>query len=161
MLVVALVAILAIGFVRSRNASRLQTVQPEISSQRTENVEDRAVGKESKLPKHKVIEGETLWSIAQMYYKSGYQWTLIAKVNNLTNPNLLVSGVTLTIPKGEAVAPADAISGSTYTVKENDTLWDIAVRAYSDGFRWEDIAKANALANPNLIHPGNVFKIPR
>jgi nucleoid-associated protein YgaU len=40
-------------------------------------------------------------------------------------------------------------------------LWTIAVRAYGDGYKWTEIAKANKLVNPNLIHPGNVFVLPR
>ncbi|PIZ97158.1 MAG: lectin, partial [Candidatus Levybacteria bacterium CG_4_10_14_0_2_um_filter_35_8] len=38
---------------------------------------------------------------------------------------------------------------------------NIAVRAYGDGYRWVDIARANGLENPDLIFSGNVLKIPR
>jgi nucleoid-associated protein YgaU len=54
-----------------------------------------------------------------------------------------------------------SISGTSYTVVRGDTLWDIAVRAYGDGYRWVDIAQANNLLNPDVIHSGNVFVIPR
>lgn len=47
-----------------------------------------------------------------------------------------------------------------YTVVKGDTLWDISVRHYGTGYRWVDIARANKLTNPNLIHPGNVFTLP-
>jgi nucleoid-associated protein YgaU len=53
-----------------------------------------------------------------------------------------------------------SISGPTYTVKRGDTLWDISVRAYGDGYRWVDIAKENKLLNPHIIHAGNVFVLP-
>ena len=53
-----------------------------------------------------------------------------------------------------------AITGNTYTVKAGDSLWDIAIRAYGNGDRWVDIAKANNLANPSVIHSGNILKIP-
>lgn len=53
------------------------------------------------------------------------------------------------------------IEGETYTVVQGDTLWHIAERAYGDAYRWVDIAEANDLANPNLIHAGNSFVIPR
>lgn len=53
------------------------------------------------------------------------------------------------------------IEGETYTVVEGDSLWSIAERAYGDPYRWVDIASANELVNPNLIHPGNNFTIPR
>ena len=56
---------------------------------------------------------------------------------------------------------AESISDTTYTVVRGDTLWDIAVRAYGDGYRWVDIANENDLVNPNLIHAGNVFVLSR
>ena len=54
-----------------------------------------------------------------------------------------------------------AIEGERYTVQSGDTLWDIAQRAYGDPYKWTEIAEANNLANPNLIHRGNEFVIPR
>jgi nucleoid-associated protein YgaU len=56
---------------------------------------------------------------------------------------------------------AEAIDAETYTVVRGDTLWDIAVRAYGDGYKWVEIASANNLVNPDLIHAGNNFVIPR
>lgn len=44
-----------------------------------------------------------------------------------------------------------------YTVKHGDTLWDIG-RRY--GVSYQSIAKANHIKNPDLIYPGQVFKIP-
>lgn len=55
----------------------------------------------------------------------------------------------------------EKITGEKYTVKKGDHLWGIAVRAYGDGYKWTDIAKSNKLDNPNIIHSGNVLKIPR
>lgn len=53
------------------------------------------------------------------------------------------------------------IKDNTYTVEKGDTLWSIAVRSYGDGYKWVDIARVNKLLNPNLIHRGNIFIIPR
>ena len=61
----------------------------------------------------------------------------------------------------ESAVEVDTIDGDTYTVIRGDNLWNIAVRAYGDGFKWVDIAKANDLANPSIIHRGNVLVIPR
>ncbi|HSI26783.1 MAG TPA: LysM peptidoglycan-binding domain-containing protein [Aeromicrobium sp.] len=45
----------------------------------------------------------------------------------------------------------------TYTVRSGDTLSQIGV---DHGVDWHDIAELNDLENPDLIYPGQVFKIP-
>jgi len=56
---------------------------------------------------------------------------------------------------------SESIDGDKYTVQKGDTLWEISVRAYGDGYKWVEIAEANDLANPDLIHRGNEFVLPR
>ena len=125
---------------------------------------------ESTLPKtHSVAKGENLWTIAEKYYGSGYNWVDIAKENNLTNANVVTEGQNLAIPnvepkvvtKAETKVAAEAITGGTYTVVKGDNLWNIAVRAYGDGYKWTGIARENKLENPNLIHAGNILTLPR
>ena len=48
----------------------------------------------------------------------------------------------------------------SYTVVSGDTLWGVATDQYGDGYKWVEIAKTNALVNPDLIHPGNVLTLP-
>ncbi len=113
-----------------------------------------------------VKKGQSLWTIAEEAYGSGYNWIDIAKANNIKNPNLIEEGQELKLPQVEKktttiLKPAEKIEKDTYTVVKGDNLWKIAVRAYGDGYRWVDIARANKLANPNLIHSGNVLVIPR
>ncbi len=48
----------------------------------------------------------------------------------------------------------------TYTVVSGDTLWAIAEQFYGDGNRYRAIAEASGIANPDLIHPGQVLTIP-
>ena len=64
-------------------------------------------------------------------------------------------------PSKQTVPDGKKISGNSYTVVKGDYLWDIAIRAYGDGYKWVDIARANKLANPDIIHSGNKFIIPR
>lgn len=45
----------------------------------------------------------------------------------------------------------------THTVAAGETLSGIAAKY---GVNYQDIAKANGIANPNLIYPGQTFKIP-
>ena len=65
--------------------------------------------------------------------------------------------------QNEEVSDGDenGVSQETYTVAKGDSLWNISVKLYGDGYKWTEIANANGLKNPNLIHSGNVFVIPR
>jgi putative chitinase len=124
-----------------------------------------------------VKQGDDLWTIAQQEYGSGYNWVDIAKANNLSDPGTIFAGNQLIIPQltKTQITPMPTselgqlmnqeqlkpIKSDNYTVEHGDTLWDISVRAYADGYRWVDIAKANNLANPDLIHSGNILIIPR
>lgn len=49
--------------------------------------------------KYTVESGDNLWDIAVKVYNSGYRWVDIAKVNNLTDPNMIFSGNVLTLPR--------------------------------------------------------------
>lgn len=122
---------------------------------------------------HTVVAGENLWSISEKYFASGYNFVDIAQANDLANSNYIEVGQKLTIPKVEIRKPVVAtaamypvitdskIEGNSYTVTKGDYLWQIALRAYGDGFKWVEIARANNLVNPDVIHVGNVLSIPR
>lgn len=135
--------------------------------------------------KYTVKEGDTLFEIAEKYYKSGDGYRDIAKINNIVDPDQITSGQVLQIPKLESQQPQlltqaspstqpegqttkdDAaawgpkIGGNTYTVVEGDWLSKIAGRAYGDIFAFDKIAKANNISDPNHIEPGTVLTIPR
>lgn len=135
-----------------------------------------------------VSEGETLWSIAEEKYGSGFEWYRIAQANKISDAANLEKGTALVIPDGQVAAvtaPTAAmdeetepskeaskpemqasdesgsdIKSSSYVIQEGDDLWDIAVRAYGDGYKWVEIAEANNLENPDLIHVDNTLKLP-
>lgn len=46
-----------------------------------------------------------------------------------------------------------------YTVKKGDTLWAIAKQYLGSGTKYTQIASENNIKNPNLIYPGQVFRI--
>jgi LysM repeat protein len=48
----------------------------------------------------------------------------------------------------------------TYTVESGDTLWAISERFYGDGSKYQIIADASGIPNPDLIQPGQVLTIP-
>lgn len=153
--VVLVAGMLTFNFFKARTQQAASTEQ-----QKTEDT----VG--ATLPvKHKVAAGETLWSISEKYYKSGYNWVDIAKANTLTNADSVAEGVELTIPDVKPIVPKGEISSAQttkkeYTVQKGDSLWKIAVANYQNGYRWPEIARANNLKNPNVIHAGNVLVLP-
>ncbi|MEO6462123.1 MAG: LysM peptidoglycan-binding domain-containing protein [Candidatus Eisenbacteria bacterium] len=57
----------------------------------------------------------------------------------------------------------DAMMESDYTVVAGDSLSKIAKRFYGDANEWRRIFEANTdqIENPDLIHPGQVLRIPR
>jgi len=117
--------------------------------------------------KYVVQKTDSLWKISEKYYGTGYNWVDISRENKLKNPNLIFTGQELNIPNVLPKKPikpgleTQPITGKIYTVVKGDNLWNISVRAYQDGFKWTEIAKASNLTNPGLIHPGNVLTIPR
>lgn len=123
---------------------------------------------------HIVLKGETLWSISEDTFGSGYNWVDIYEANNLKSQKLEV-GQKLVIPTISAKEPTSTkqvsvvnststpspVSNDKYTVIKGDSLWTVAVKEYGDGYKWVAIAKANKLTRPNVIHPGNTLILPR
>ena len=70
----------------------------------------------------------------------------------------VVSGSSSTAPLAEPVKPAE----QTYTVAPGDSLSKIAKHFYGEANKWRRIFEANqdVIKNPDLIHPGQVLKIP-
>ena len=50
--------------------------------------------------------------------------------------------------------------GKPYTVRRGDTLTSIAQRAYGNPADEKKIAKANNIANHDVIKPGQVIQLP-
>jgi nucleoid-associated protein YgaU len=61
-----------------------------------------------------------------------------------------------------STAPAAAGRAQSYTVVKGDTLSKIAKHYYGNANRWREIFEANRdqISNPDLIKPGQIFKIP-
>ena len=72
------------------------------------------------------------------------------------------SSTTAPKPKAEAPPPVTADVERTYTVVAGDTLSKIAKQEYGDASKWKHIYEANknVIKNPDLIYPGQTFKIP-
>jgi nucleoid-associated protein YgaU len=162
--VVLLVTVMTVGFLKNRNEQITQTSQQEVTAEKVEPVQNV-------LGVHTVAVGDDLKSISTKYYQSPELFMVIAKENGLSNPDLIEEGTKLSIPKvdkQQLLAPLlsrpskqDKITGTSYTVEEGDLLWDVAVRAYGDGYKWEQIVRENNLPTPEAIFPGMILQLSR
>ena len=75
-------------------------------SQQTEQILKEDVSPENLPGKYTVKEGDTLYLIAEKYYKDGFKYTEIVKANNLTDENTIEVGQVLEIPKIEGISPS-------------------------------------------------------
>lgn len=63
----------------------------------------------------------------------------------------------------ETLGPAQQTQqeGEQYTVQEGDTLFLIAEKYYKDGYKYEEIAKANNITNIDALEVGQILQIPK
>lgn len=94
---------------------------------------------------HVVKANETLWRIAGIY---NVPVEAIVNVNELPNPDNLVIGQALVIPK-EAMY---------HTVQPGESPWSIAQQY---GVSVQSLISINGIQNPNLIYPGTILAIPQ
>ncbi len=110
-----------------------------------------------------VVKGDFLYKISEMdeIYADPLKWKRIWRANRgaiegFTDPNLIYPGWELTIPRDWP---------HTYTVKEGESLWQIARywEIYGHGNMYQRILEANRdlIKDPNMIQPGWVLTIPR
>ncbi len=111
--------------------------------------------------RHTVRDGETLNGIAN---RAGVSPAALAEANKLTPPYAVRVGQVLVIPRGAkrasapASKPASSSSGSTYVVKDGETLNGIANRA---GVSPAALAAANKLTPPYAVRVGQRLTLPR
>lgn len=154
---------------------------PQITQESTTDTQEQAAESNTTntLPTtHTVQEGEHLWSIAEQYYDSGYNWIDIAETNGLGDGDLLAVGSVISIPDVEARIPGQevrprvisqpvevsaTIEGEGYVVQAGDTLWSIAVRTYQDGYQWPRLYDANSdiISNPSSLEVGMNLRLPQ
>ena len=79
----------------------------------------------------------------------------LVAANEITDPNLIVAGLTLTIP--DAASPERSTSATTYQVTLGDSVWAIAA---SHGVSTDALVAVNELRPDALIFPGEILAIP-
>ena len=100
-----------------------------------------------------VKRGDTLSQIATRYNTS-YQY--LAKINNISNPNLIFVGQRIYVPTLETSNKGDT-SHILYVVQRGNTLTQIS-RLYNVSI--QSIVELNDISNPNLIFTGEILRIP-
>lgn len=119
--------------------------------------ERRQESDNNKVIYYTVQSGDTLSSIATRY---GVTVENLASINGLSNPNLIYPGEVLKIypENNRNIVNRDKMEfSSTYIVRLGDTLSFIARRFDTTV---NDLVELNDIANPNLIYPGEILKIP-
>jgi len=100
---------------------------------------------------HVVQPGENLFRIALRY---GTTVDAIVAANGLANSRVIYAGQRLVIPGSSG---GSAVAGSTYVVKQGDTLSGIALR---HGVTLWALIEANGLSGSHIIYAGQQLTIP-
>lgn len=205
-IIVGVIAVIAIifGLFYFNNQNDGENEQANAEQEATEETEEGEVGganqeeqgnvapTQEPIPEdqteYTVQEGDSLWSIAQRRYGSGYNYVDIIDANHdvLPNPDSLAVGQTLTLPDVQPpqsdTAMADEpteemnqdeqtdsnqqnqetdMQTTEYTVQQGDSLAIISEKVYGTQENWQRIAEANAIMNPDHIAVGMKLMIPR
>ena len=96
--------------------------------------------------------GDTLSGIA---VSTGVSIERLVGFNSIKNPDVIIAGQTLSLT---GAAPAgQGGGGAQYTVKDGDTLWNIA---QASGALVESLIELNNLTNPDQLTVGQVLRLP-
>lgn len=72
-----------------------------------------------------VEPGDSLWSVSERFYGRGDNWQRLAAANpHITNPNLIVPGMVLTIPAARDLPGAVGLPASAALAGQIASVWD-------------------------------------
>lgn len=116
-------------------------------SQNQGDINDSAVtvNEDQNAVEYEVAEGETLWSISEKVYGTGFNWQLIADANNLQDPNNLEAGTKLTIPNLTPTASEDEKSDQAMEMEDDKS--EVAVTVSPTVAEMMDAQKPETTSN--------------
>jgi len=172
--IVIVVVSLIFGFFQKRKGSvNIPGISTNIDISKVEEKKESEKLEEKNT--YTVVYGDSLWKIAQNKYNDGNKWTELAKINNLKNPRVLTVGQKINLIQAvdEKVATETnkeqtltsnnvETKDGIYVVTKNDSLWNISVKVYGDGYKWTKIWELNkkAIRNPGVIYVGTKLNLP-
>lgn len=150
--VVGVVVFLIFNFIQRRKGN---ISLPGISQQNT------AVAVKEETGRYDVKKGDSLWKIAGNVYGDGYKWQLIAKENNLSDPNQIEVGQKLIVPTLTPQQKEVPEIPSEHKVLKGESLWRIAAVYFKDGYQWTKIWELNKgiLRDPGKLEIGMVLRL--
>jgi nucleoid-associated protein YgaU len=106
-----------------------------------------------------VVQGDSLYKIAQAKLGDGNLWVKIANDNKIQNPSVIIEGQKLLLDI--KIETKKDVETSNYQIKQRDSLWSIAVANFNNGYKWVDIWNLNKskIFNPNRLEVGMVIKL--
>ena len=101
-------------------------------------------------------DGKGAWSVTAQHLLSPGSHTV--RADQVGPDGKVIARAEITFNAGGAGGPV----AGTVTVALGNSLWRIARRAYGSGFDYVVIYRANKeqIRDPNLIYPGQIFKLP-
>lgn len=142
------------------------TLEETIESVTPTQEADESTAAPADLPTVTAAPGDTLWGLAEKHLGDGHRYTEIADLNRgvmqadggaLDDSGWITTGWTITLPNDANLEPTPP---ATVTVDEGDTLEEIAQETLGDANRYDEIAAANQISNPDLINAGDQLTIP-
>jgi len=151
-IIIGVGVLLLVSYFRSINRPAGESV----SSTATESVlgEGELPGLDQLPADYVIQEGDSLWTISERVYGTGYNWVDIQAANKqmIPNANLLYVGTKIVLPK------VDPKTVEHVTVA-GDTLWGVAQRYCGSGFDWPALADANGITDPQKLEIGTVLTV--
>lgn len=109
---------------------------------------------------HTVQKGETYWTISQKYSVS---LSSLLAANGASEGSILYVGDVVKIPSSSSgnnsssSSSTPTVTYTTYTVKDGDTLWNIAIK---HGIPYSELLSSNSLTESSYIYTGMKLTIP-